>query len=262
MSEASGDQQNVQKSERSETGARDDRGEIGPPRTPGPTDSSPQHRVADRPHWITIALGFVGPGATVVAVLVATSGIRVSQRAVDVTERAAKVAQRAYLTLENGRFSAWGLEPPFLIKPKHWGQVNFDFDVRNFGRTPADIVEYSLEFGFPAGWELHPYSNGPKVEGKRLVERQVGYLRQDGTLKVKGRGAMLFVDAAAAEAANKFNASLGCDSCGMGVRVNGKLTYRDAFGDLNEIQWCWESFVKRRPPAAPMWPCGLGRGGE
>ena len=67
-------------------------------------------KVADRPHWITIALGLLSPLVAVVAVWIASQSLKTNQQSM-------KVGQRAYLTrLSRGG----GATLPELMKAFKW----------------------------------------------------------------------------------------------------------------------------------------------
>jgi hypothetical protein len=59
---------------------------------PRPPESTPK-RIADRPHWITILIGFLSPSIALVAAWIAIQSLRTSQQSM-------KVGQRAYLNYQ------------------------------------------------------------------------------------------------------------------------------------------------------------------
>lgn len=116
-----------------------------------------QHRVADRPHAITIALGILGPLSALIALVVtasiAYSSWRTATQSLEVAQSNMKVGQRAYLFIENSHSRL------LLVKARRddvgdslVGAIEQSFTMRNSGRTPATLHNLTLRFRLPLGW--------------------------------------------------------------------------------------------------------------
>ena len=83
--------------------------------------TSPEKKIADRPHKITIVIGVLSPLLAVAAVAISLQGVKTSRTAME-------VGQRAYLSVTDGRLSVSGR------------QAHYSYVLHNLGNTPAEAV--------------------------------------------------------------------------------------------------------------------------
>lgn len=175
---------------------------------------------ADRPHWITIALGFLSPAIALVALFI-------SFKSLDLGIAAQKIAQRAYvagdLSAEEEEFRLQELKnlPPYL---RIW---HVSVNMNNAGNTPATIVLENVE--------QHENDKGYKYEvswTKNLA----------GTMFVNGKG-----KATEALAILPVNEKMFKDShlAILLPQLRVQFRYSDVFGDEHKgFMACNSTFLK------------------
>jgi hypothetical protein len=60
--------------------------------------ATPEKKIADRPHRITIVIGILSPAIAIVAVYLSLNSLHVSREALDLNRRSMEIAQAAYVT--------------------------------------------------------------------------------------------------------------------------------------------------------------------
>src|SRR4051794_16154089 len=110
--------------------------------------------VANRPHWVTIVLGILGPLTAMVAVTftflgyrLSTQSFRISAEALRTAEQNLRYGQQAYLALRNGRIRMYVTQRPKSLwsLPARLVGIESTFDIVNLGNTPADITDIKLQ---------------------------------------------------------------------------------------------------------------------
>ena len=210
-------------------------------------------KVADRPHWITVAgtliTLFISVGTAIVGVKAlntSSEALKVSNRAAMISEQNMKSGQRSYLRLEHGKLhiGAPGEMPPNIrghIPPNSPNRpfvLLYEFDVINSGNTPAMLggSEVKLARG---GW-------GSKVDDGRLIQGSM-WVDAKGSSHVKGFSHQRLMDDASEKS---FSGVLKDKS----FYFEGFLDYKDIFGESHKLTWCW---VYGNPMDAPM-DCPIG----
>jgi hypothetical protein len=95
----------------------------------------------DRPHWITIVLGFLSPSVAIVALLLSSQSFKISQQALATSQASLKVGQRAYL------------QAKLYADQTAEGMWRFGIELRNTGNTPARVTNITAT---GSGWK--PYN--------------------------------------------------------------------------------------------------------
>lgn len=98
-------------------------------------------KVADRPHWITIAVGCLAPSLAIIALIVSLEGLRTSRESL-------RIGQRAYV---QGRFT-WQEDTPSLMKKNGVTFWRLRVELANTGNSPAwiDGLVTSADCGNPS----------------------------------------------------------------------------------------------------------------
>ena len=134
-------------------------------------DQMDRTKTADRPHWVTIAIGVLSPSLAVIAVGISIISLNVSQRAF-------QVGQRAYVTVspveiteldpqasipESELTKRFPISVPFVVK----------YQIKNLGNTPAFDAVLSFKQGgdafFIAIENGQPLNIGPKETSSRYL---------------------------------------------------------------------------------------------
>ena len=118
-------------------------------------------KVADRPHLLTILVGIFSPTLAIVAAAISFGAYQVSDLSM-------KIAQKAYLRVENSRFSLTRLDTRYKVVEAEVGgrvqdvllpsvepayRIPLSFEVHNSGNTPANLRELKLRLIVPDGFE-------------------------------------------------------------------------------------------------------------
>ena len=134
-------------------------------------------RVADRPHWIAIALGLLSPGLGLAALAISWNGYKLSMESLALSRESMVTGQRAYLAVRNGEFDF-----DDSMAPIH-REGHIRFEIVNLGNTPARITAIVLRFTNPEGWSVPAdrrkiFQPAPEVPTDRLIIESPGTLAQ------------------------------------------------------------------------------------
>ena len=137
-------------------------------------------KTAERPHWITIAVGLVSPTIACVALFLSFESIEMSRKSLDLGVASQKIGQRAYVGAhltnnveafrEGGGFWLW--------------RVNLELN--NTGNTPASVLLKSVTQGLGEKMsKFHLYAHEHEslfISGKDRATVQVADLTVDGRM--------------------------------------------------------------------------------
>ncbi len=171
-----------------------------------------QKRVADRPHWITILIGFLSPSIALVAAWIAIQSLRTSQQSM-------KVGQRAYLNYQVAVTN--GNEIVEKLREDKDFFLNYQVVVTNIGNTPADSIYPKIRIVLDP--DRTPIMvNFPTLAAFELAPKESRVLV----------GQALFTH---------FHNVRGLP--GLTTGFTGQIEYKDVFGDSQVKQVCYTFLV-------------------
>lgn len=210
----------------------------------GPARRGRAAKVADRPHWITIVLGVLGPLVAAIAATAAVWSLMTAQRSVELSQMALKVSQRAYVISENIRVTLSGFQP--YADPAAEGRyfvMEVRFDLRNVGRSTASKMEYAVEFPNMDGWIVRSPYTGQEIKGHTVSTISVSDLGPEG--RITDRRARLTYHVGPVQL-RQWADGVASMAPGMVQRTSFflKLRYSDIFGDVHDESWCFASTME------------------
>jgi hypothetical protein len=210
---------------------------ISQPKTSDQPDYIGKPKIADRPHWITIVLGFISPAVAVAALII-------SFRSLDMSKETLKVGQAAYLSIREGRLSAYnrGEQAMASVIPVPLAEVRYSFVVQNLGNTPARITDIRLRLLQPWGWQ--PAEWFQKLTHDRLVSSSPADIGPKSTVIQSGSIPVKFPATDVHRifpSLSPHNSPSRIDDVSMRVELQGRLEYTDIFKQQKDLSWCWTS---------------------
>jgi hypothetical protein len=134
------------------------------------------HKVADRPHRITILIGLLSALLAIVAVVFSALSIRISGQAVGISEQSLQVSEKSLIVGQRAYVHAKLHTENAGVKeyPHRW---LLGVELINTGNTPAKVTGVTAEYqpdhlpSIPEGWELGNVSQQTYVIGGKESEK-------------------------------------------------------------------------------------------
>lgn len=209
-------------------------------------------RTADRPHRITVFTSVVSTIVAFVAIFFSYQSWENSERALETSQQSLQVGQRAYLAIERSRLTV-AAQPAIA---SGW-LVRLDFDIRNLGRTPAELKGVEFVFDVPPGWKsVADTTTTPTDPHKRYIwpvlEQSNLRILQNQRIGYTA-GAMFVVSAAAVDTLDRIRQRSPQNETTADeiertthyAEVQARLDYTDVFGDSHSLEWPTRTLLTR-----------------
>lgn len=201
---------------------------------------NPGKNVADRPHWITILIGFVSPSVAIVALIISLQSLNTSKQSLE-------IGQRAYVSLLDGKLTfnhmtigpppgpSLGIQLPGAVIQSEQGPIAtmlLSVNVVNSGNTPAEFTTFTPTFKhLPDGWSVR----NPDWQAVQKTPRFLG---------AKSQGPWEFhQDFSLTPQAWTTYLRAGPRP---GLYFSGELRYLDVFHTEHTVDWCWMTLADER----------------
>jgi hypothetical protein len=198
-------------------------------------------KVADRPHWITIAIGIAGPLLTVLAVTVAYLNLRLQLESREDAVRRARAEARAALRVANeaATITERSVYDMLTNSETHVVDVRYSFAVQNGGKSAGLIDTLRVTFVVldEKNWRFESNEDKPTTQWERLAVRAGDSIPFSDVRPFKSR---LRLPDNREQRVNP-----------IGIQMHGTLQYRDIYSEAHLETWCWD--VVFRPNA--LVPC-------
>lgn len=179
---------------------------------------------ADRPHWITIAIGCLSPLLACLALVISVLSLRATHDSV-------RIANRAYVDVIGGnlRFSDYGYTQQ-EEKPNSGAHCVVRMDItatiQNAGNSPASVGKVAPRYRLPKGW-----SEPPAWIKTPLANSIVGVVGPKSATNFNYTELFELTPTA-------YNAFRNFPGLAF-VYMDARVDYKDVFNGTTTLKWCW-----------------------
>ena len=182
-----------------------------------------EKRVADRPHWLTLAVGVFSSVLALSALVVSLNSLRTS-------ERSLMIGTRAYVAVLSGelKFFNYGIVGQHCIV-----RMDLSATFQNAGNSPASSVYFKAKYRLPPGW-----SEAPAWVKQNLGSPSISSIGPKSTVSWSYTSLFELTPDTYDEFRNWPGQRF--------IYMDAEVDFKDVFDERSAVRWCWAAATNER----------------
>jgi hypothetical protein len=180
-------------------------------------------KTADRPHWLTLAIGFLSSALAFLAFVISVESLRTS-------ERSLKIGTRAYVSVLAGdmQFFNYGVVQHDNSGGQHCiVRMDLSAAIQNAGNSPASQGSFKAKYRLPKGWR-----EAPDWVKQNLGSDSIGTIGPKSTLNWSYTHLFELTP-------EIYDAFRNIPLRQHFIYMDAEVDYQNVFAETSTVKWCW-----------------------